>query len=1100
LQSDGKILAAGGASFNSDNRFALTRYTPNGSLDTSFGSGGIVTTKVGTSGGARGVGVQSDGKIVLGGSADFTGTSPQFAVTRYTATGTLDTTYGNHGVARSNFAYDSRAFAMAIQPSDGKILVGGTMFQTSTYAYDTLARFNVDGSLDTSFGSGGMVTDFGAWEAQVDGIAIQPDGKIITVGGVGPNDLAVQMTLVRYNPDGTRDTSFGAAQTGVVMVPKIAGAHHTEGMSVVIQPDGKIVAAGWAWMFGYGQWVVSRLNSDGSLDTTFGSGGTVATLIGNIGPWAGPSVSLQTDGKIVVAGTSHPAQDTYNFAVARYNTDGSLDTTFNGTGTFSTLIGSSSNAYAMVIQPADGKIVVVGDATVGSAGEFAVARLLASTLQIGSFTASANPVPAGTSETLTVSNITDINPSATITLVAIYLDSNGDGMLEPGSDQLLGYANQTSPGVWTLTSSNAFGLTAGTYRLFAQAQDNYGALSDADALTLTVARGIVLSPTTLAAATAGASYSATITAGGGTAPYTFAVTAGSLPAGLTLSSDGVLSGTPTATGSSSFTVAATDTNSDTGSESYTLTVNPGPAATFRVTGFPSPTTAGMAGTLTLTAVDAYGNTATGYAGTIHFSSTDPQAVLPSDYTFTSSDAGRHTFSVTFQTAGSQSLTATDTTDNSVAGSQTGITVTPAIAASLALSDVPSTTAGTAFRVTLTAKDAYGNTATAYAGTVHFSSSDPQAVLPANYSFTSADQGQHTFSATLETAGSQVLTATDTANSSFTVSDTGITVTPAAAASFVWSSVPTSTTAGSGFMVTVTAKDAYGNIATAYAGTVHFSSSDPQAVLPANYSFTGVDRGVRSFSVTLQTAGSQSLTATDTMMGSLTSSASGIVVNSTFAESLVLSSVPASTTAGSAFTLTVTAEDAYGNTATSYSGAIHFTSSDPQAVLPTDYTFTSGDAGRHTFLVMLETTGSQALTAADTVKDWIWGRETEILVNPAPGGGTSSGGSGGVGNGGSAASGGSEGGASGAVSSGGLSSSFPTPVRQSAGLLGLALEEFELTLDSYLAFLFSMTGQPNQQFKDPIPNLLTAISKDPLYGTLMGTYALLFGYEAATSIG
>jgi hypothetical protein len=535
--------------------------------------------------------------------------------------------------------------------------------------------------------------------------------------------------------------------------------------------------------------------------------------------------------------------------------------------------------------------------------------------QIGSFTANPNPVTAGSSVTLTDSNISDGDPHSTITQVAIYLDSNGDGKLEPDSDQLLGYASQTSPGMWTLTSTNAFGLTAGTYTLFAQAQDNYGLLGDADALSLTV---------------------------------------------------------------------ATDPS-------------------FAVTGFPSPTTAGAAGT-----------------------------------------------------------------------------------------------------VTVTARNADGTVTTGYTGTVHFSSSDPRAVLPASYTFTDADKGVHTFTATLQTAGSQSLTATDTSNSSITGSATGITVTPSTAASLVLSSVPTSATAGSGFTMTVTALDAYGNIATGFSGAVHFSSSDPQAMLPADYSFTSIDQGVRNFSVTLQTAGSQSLTATDIVTSSLTSTASGIVVNPTFAESLVLSKVPTSTTAGSSFTLGVTAKDAYGNTATGYAGTVHFSSSDPQAVLPANYTFTSADQGRHTFAVTLETAGSQSLTAADTVQGWVWGRATGItvtasgiVVNPTPGG-ASSGGSGHGSNGGSATSGGPEGGSPGAVSSGGLSSPLPAP-GQSAGFFGLALEMFELEIDDSLALVFSMMGQENQQNKDAIAGLLKAITDDLLYPTPLGWYACLLGYEAALSL-
>jgi hypothetical protein len=307
----------------------------------------------------------------------------------------------------------------------------------------------------------------------------------------------------------------------------------------------------------------------------------------------------------------------------------------------------------------------------------------------------------------------------------------------------------------------------------------------------------------------------------------------------------------------------------------------------------------------VTAQDAYGNTATGYRGTVHFTSSDAHAVLPANYTFTSSDAGTHTFTATLKTAGSQSLTATDTSTGSTTGSQTGITVNPAAASSLGVAGFPSlTTAGAAHSFTVTAQDAYGNTATGYRGTVHFTSSDSQAVLPANYTFTSSDAGSHSFTATVKTAGSQSLTATDTTTGSITGSQTGITVNPAAASSLVVSGFPSPTSPGVSHNFTVTAEDAYGNTATGYRGTVHFTSSDSQAVLPANYSFTSSDAGTHTFSATLNTAGTQSLTATDTTNGTITGSQTGITVDPVTASSLLVSGFPSPTTAGVAGSFTV----------------------------------------------------------------------------------------------------------------------------------------------------------------------------------------------------
>jgi hypothetical protein len=153
--------------------------------------------------------------------------------------------------------------------------------------------------------------------------------------------------------------------------------------------------------------------------------------------------------------------------------------------------------------------------------------------------------------------------------------------------------------------------------------------------------------------------------------------------------------------------------------------------------------------------------------------------------------------------------------------------------------------------------------------VTFSSSDPHAVLPANYTFTAADQGVYTFTITLKTAGTQSITVTDTSNGSIVGSESGINVTPAAPAQIVLSA-PSTVTHGKKFSVTVTIEDAYGNVVTGYLGTIHFSSSDSSATLPANYTFTAQDAGVHTFTgLVLRTRGKQTISVTDTLNSALT---------------------------------------------------------------------------------------------------------------------------------------------------------------------------------------------------------------------------------------
>jgi hypothetical protein len=270
---------------------------------------------------------------------------------------------------------------------------------------------------------------------------------------------------------------------------------------------------------------------------------------------------------------------------------------------------------------------------------------------------------------------------------------------------------------------------------------------------------------------------------------------------------------------------------------------------------------------------------------VHFSNSDRQAGLPADYRFTIgsdfiNDNGVHTFTVTLKTAGAQTVTATDTALGFIAGSA-AVTVAPAAASRFDVAAPATRLAGMALPLTVTAYDAYGNVATGYTGTVHLASDDGQAVLPADYAFTTGaggDNGAHTFNVTLRTAGRRAVTVSDTTASP--VGTATITVTPAAATSFQLSGFPSPTTAGVEGTFTVTALDPFGNVDTGYRGTIHLTSSDPQAVLAVlegDYRFLPSDNGVHTFRATLNTAGSQSITATDVQSPGITGSQTDILV-------------------------------------------------------------------------------------------------------------------------------------------------------------------------------------------------------------------------------
>jgi hypothetical protein len=358
-------------------------------------------------------------------------------------------------------------------------------------------------------------------------------------------------------------------------------------------------------------------------------------------------------------------------------------------------------------------------------------------------------------------------------------------------------------------------------------------------------------------------------------------------------------GTIVSNGSGGFTVSGTNTYAADGVYAIALTITDaggssttasstayvgGVATHFKVTAATA-ATAGAPVPVTVAALDAKGNPAYSYAGTVQFTSNDANAVLPGSYTFGPGDLGTHVFNVTLETAGTHDVAATDTVTNTITGKQTGIVVSPgAVSQFKVVTSAGSVIAGKTLTVTVTAEDAYGNKVTNYTGTVHFTSTDLQAGLPADYTFTTGtgtgfDNGVHKFTAgvTLKTAGSQTVTVSDTSNGSVSGTSAAILVNPAAATQFLISA-PASVSRGVAFFFTVTALDAYGNVATGYTGTVHSTSSDGRAVLPVNYTFQASDAGMATFQAILNTAGVQSVTATDTRNKTITGEETTIQVS------------------------------------------------------------------------------------------------------------------------------------------------------------------------------------------------------------------------------
>jgi uncharacterized delta-60 repeat protein/uncharacterized repeat protein (TIGR01451 family) len=395
IQSDGKIVAVGGTFSFPSGDFALARYNADGSLDPSFGSGGKVTTDFGGFDAASAAVIQPDGRIVAAGRSG----SGDFALARYNTDGSLDTTFGNGGKLTTDFGGFDAAFGVALQ-ADGKIVAAGQGGPGGGFA---LARYNTDGSLDPSFGSGGEVTThFTSGFEVVIAVAIQLDGKIVVTGQTFAGGFQ-QFALARYNTDGSLDTSF--ASGGIVATN--FGFDSAFGGALAIQPDGKIVAAGRAGT----DFLLARYNGDGSLDATFGSGGIVTTDFGGTVFDAAFGVALQSNGKIVAAGGTFngfvgPSAD---FALARYNPDGSLDASFGSGGKVTTDFGGFDVARSVALQ-ADGKIVAAG--TGGAGSDFALARYLGDAVGADLLitkSGAPNPVVSGNQLTYTLT-VTDNGP------------------------------------------------------------------------------------------------------------------------------------------------------------------------------------------------------------------------------------------------------------------------------------------------------------------------------------------------------------------------------------------------------------------------------------------------------------------------------------------------------------------------------------------------------------------------------------------------------------------------------------------------------------------------------------------------------------------
>lgn len=387
VQGDGKIMVGGYTSFDGDanilNDFVLLRLHPDGALDSSFGVGGKVITDVGGSmDQANALTLQGDGKVVLAGWSHVEGSGGHFSAVRYTTNGALDTSFDGDGKVMLDVSTGGDEANAILLQGDGKLVLVGSAF-TSSGSDFALVRLLSNGALDTSFaGTGKVITSILNGEDVATAIAIQfGNGTVnspdrLVVAGYTYNGSNRDFAVVRYNYDGTLDNTFGG--TGKVVTP--VGAGEDEGTAILVTGSGTtprtITVAGLSSNGTNNDFALIRYNSNGSMDTTLDGDGKLTTHVGT-GDDSARAMTLSS-GRLVVVGSSR-TNSFDSVAVVRYNSDGSLDTTFDGDGkrTDATGLGGRASAYAVAIQP-DGRIVIAGDVQknlLGSNLDFALARL-----------------------------------------------------------------------------------------------------------------------------------------------------------------------------------------------------------------------------------------------------------------------------------------------------------------------------------------------------------------------------------------------------------------------------------------------------------------------------------------------------------------------------------------------------------------------------------------------------------------------------------------------------------------------------------------------------------------------------------------------------
>ena len=360
LQPDGKILATGGFDGgSSSSAFGVFRYTRSGGLDSSFGQGGWTTTELGSFEQSYAVALQRDGRIVLAGESEC---EPAlcFTLVRYLPNGSLDPSFGQGGVVRTNPRYGCGCHFMAVKVlRDGRIVAAGRMYNRYGQIF-AVARYLPDGRPDRTFSGDGLASvDMGGGYEGAEALAVQPGGKVLIAGGAGPSSL--RFAIARFLPTGKLDRSF--SRDGRVFigfgVKRWGWAH-----ALALVSHRRILVAGGSSLgqIGPSEIALVRLTRNGALDRSFGRRGRTLT---NPAPGGGlaNAVLVQPDGRIVIAGLAYRATDSSDsdWVLARYTARGKLDRSFGSGGVVITSFGTGEDWAGALARQSDGKLVVGGE-------------------------------------------------------------------------------------------------------------------------------------------------------------------------------------------------------------------------------------------------------------------------------------------------------------------------------------------------------------------------------------------------------------------------------------------------------------------------------------------------------------------------------------------------------------------------------------------------------------------------------------------------------------------------------------------------------------------------------------------------------------------